>query len=171
VGQLLNSILESWLPTKWLSLLLAATISAAVIVWNNDTALIFLQGLFEKQPKLMVQIATATSILCLGLLLVLHLVLRYYKSLFTPPKPITLKDLQFNILSLVAKYHSQELQATPIKIANDLNMKPDIILANMWQYHNEQFVTFRTGGAKPDIDTSFFLCEKAWEHMKIVKTP
>ena len=48
----------------------------------------------------------------------------------------------------IAKYHSQEIPATPSRIAQDLGIDPEIILAHMWKYHNEQFMTFRNGGKK-----------------------
>ena len=75
----------------------------------------------------------------------------------------------YEILASVAKYRSQNLEATPKRIAADLALDPDIVLAHMWKYHNEQFITFNSGGAKPDINTSFFLSPKAWEFIAIVK--
>lgn len=73
------------------------------------------------------------------------------------------------ILPLIAKYHSQEIPATPRKLAKELEIDEGIMLAHLWKYHNEQYMTFRTGGKQPDLDTSFFLSPKAWELIKIVK--
>lgn len=78
-------------------------------------------------------------------------------------------DIFHNILALIAKYHSQEIPATPKLIATDLALDPEITLAHMWKYHNDQFISFRSGGAKPDINTAFFLSPKAWQCIKIVR--
>ena len=71
------------------------------------------------------------------------------------------------ILRSIAKYHSQELPATPERIAKDINRDPEITLAYMWKYHNDQYITFRTGGDKPGIKTPFFLSPKALEKIEI----
>lgn len=71
------------------------------------------------------------------------------------------------ILIAIAKYHSQEIPATPKLIAKDIDLDPEITLAYMWRYHNEQFMTFRSGGAKPGVETPFFLSPMAMEHIKI----
>ena len=77
-------------------------------------------------------------------------------------------DVFHGILALIAKYHSQEIPATPRRIATDLGLDPEITLAHMWKYHNEQFISFRNDGKRPELDTLFFLSPKAWEHIKVV---
>ena len=76
-----------------------------------------------------------------------------------------------SILSLIAKYHSQNDTATPKRIAADLSLDPEVILAYMWKYHNEQFITFNSinGGGRPDVNTPFFLSPAAWQHIKVVR--
>ncbi len=74
-----------------------------------------------------------------------------------------------NCLALIAKYHSQEIQATPRQLAKDLGIDEGIMLAHLWKYHNEQYMTFCTGGKQPDLNTSYFLSPKAWELIQIVK--
>ena len=74
-----------------------------------------------------------------------------------------------SILILVAKYHSQNIEATPARIAADLSLDPEVTLAYMWKYHNEQFITFPNGGKKPDLNTPFFLSPNAWQHIKVVR--
>lgn len=81
---------------------------------------------------------------------------------------IITQDIFHSILALIVKYHSQEIPATPILIANDLALDPEITLAHMSKYHNEQLISFHSGGAKPDINTAFFLSPKAWQCIKIV---
>ena len=74
-----------------------------------------------------------------------------------------------SILTLIAKYHSQNDAATPKRIAADLTLDPEVTLAHMWKYHNEQFITFTNGGRKPDVNTPFFLSPNAWQHIKVVR--
>ncbi len=78
-------------------------------------------------------------------------------------------DTFHNILALIAKYQSQEVPATPKCIATDLGLDPEVTLAQMWKYHNEQFITFRNDGKKPELDTAFFLNPKAWNHISIAE--
>lgn len=78
------------------------------------------------------------------------------------------RDIFHSILAFVAKYHSQNIEATPTRIAVDLSLDPEVTLAYMWKYHNEQFITFTNGGKKPDLDTPFFLSPNAWHHIKVV---
>lgn len=83
-------------------------------------------------------------------------------------KPTSQDEYPFHvILTSIAKYHSQEIPATPQRIAGDIGLDPEITLAYMWKYHNEQFITFRSGGAKPGIETPFLLSPKAMEHIEI----
>lgn len=81
----------------------------------------------------------------------------------------TKNEVLHNVLSLIAKYQSQEIPVTPRKLAKELEIDEGIMLAHLCKYHNEQYMTFRTGGKKPDLDTSFFLSPKAWELIKIVR--
>jgi len=147
------------------------TLSAAAALGSSDMVATYLQSKMPIQTKLPIHIAVTTTVLSLGLLSVLGLVALHYKSLLSTPKIAKISDLQFNILSLIARYHSQEIPATPKQIAADLNMVPETVLAHMVEYHNDQFITFRNGGKKPETDTAYFLGEKAWQQMKIIKTP
>lgn len=78
-------------------------------------------------------------------------------------------DPLFSILVLIAKNHSQEIPATPKLIATELGLDENAVLAHMRKYHNEQYMTFQTGGAEPKVDTPFFLSPKAWKCIAIVK--
>lgn len=78
-------------------------------------------------------------------------------------------DLRYQILSLVAQYHSQEIPATPVRIARDLELEASDVLSHLNNYHDVQLVTFRNDGRKPEVETAFFLSPKAWEHIKIVR--
>lgn len=78
-------------------------------------------------------------------------------------------DVFHGILSFIAKYHSQNIAATPTLLAAELDLDPEITLAYLWKYHNDQFVTFANGGRKPDINTPFFLSPNAGQHIKVVR--
>ncbi len=165
-----HSILEEWLPTKWSKPIAATTSSLAIAAIFLPK---FLQNVGIQLPEekiLLFRVSGPLVILCVGLFIVLLLVLHHLRSLITPPLKIkNLDDLFIKVLILVATYHSQEIPATPKRIAEDIGFDPEITLAHMWKYHNDQFVTFCSGGAKPDINTSFFLSPKAWQCIKIIK--
>lgn len=165
-----HSILEEWLPTKWSRLIAAATASLVVAAIFLPK---YLQDVGIQLPEkkiLLIRVSVPLAILCVGLFVVLFLVVRHFRSLIIPPLKIEkFDDLFIKVLTLVATYHSQEIPTTPKLIAKDVGLDPEITLAHMLKYHNDQFVTFCSGGAKPDINTSFFLSPKAWQCIKIIK--
>lgn len=83
----------------------------------------------------------------------------------------TLED-QFNrsILLHILKLRGLNQIASPKNIANQMKQGPGIILAHLWKLHNEQFVTFITGGLPPTQDTNFFLSPKAFDIIDIDTT-
>lgn len=168
--KILYSILEEWLPTKWSRVIAASSLSLGIALWTLPQIPISVIELLPEKKELLIRIMATTTILCLGLLFVLHLVVRYYKALLSPLKSKNLDDLLIHVLSCVAKYHSQQIPATPSKIAQDVGIDPEVLLAHMWRYHNDQLVSFYSGGQKPDINTGFFLSPKAWELIRVVKT-
>lgn len=85
------------------------------------------------------------------------------KIILDPGEPLV------SILAVIAKNHSQEIPATPKLIATELGLDENVVLAHMRKYHNEQYMTFRTEGAVPKVDTPFFLSAKAWKSIAIVK--
>ena len=166
----LDSILEEWLPTKWSRLLAGTSLTlAAAFFWIPE----FLQNVgipTSKETALLLRLSLPPALLCVGLFAVLWLVVsHHHSSVQTPSKVENLDDLFIKVLILVAQYHSQEIPATPDLIAKDIGLDPELTLAHMWKYHNEQFITFRSGGAKPDTNTAFFLSPKAWQCTKIVR--
>ena len=86
-----------------------------------------------------------------------------------PTNKIHNKEPFHKILTAIAKYDSQKIPATPIIIAKEINLDPEITLAYMWKYHNDQFISFHTRGEKPGIKTPFFLSPKALNEIKIIK--
>lgn len=165
-----HSILREWLPTK-LSRLIAATTSSLAIagIFLPET----LKSIGIQMPEekiLLFRVSVPLALLCAGMFVVLILVVRHSRSLIvTPSKIEKFDDLFIKVLILVATYHSQEIPATPKRIAEDIGLDPEITLAHMWKYHNDQFITFCSAGAKPNINTSFILSPKAWQCIKIIK--
>ncbi len=167
---LLHSIIEKWLPTKWSRLIAATSLSMAIGAIFLPETLKSIGIQISEEKALLIRISVPLSLLCFGLLSVLYLVVYHSRSLVQVPSKIeNLDDLFIRVLILVAQYHSQEIPATPNLIAKDIGLDPELTLAHMWKYHNEQFITFRSGGAKPDTNTAFFLSPKAWQCIKLVK--
>ena len=77
-------------------------------------------------------------------------------------------DMLVAVLGKIAELHSQEIPATPSRLATDLSIDPEILLAHMWKFHNEQYITYRNDGKRPELDTSFILSPKAWQKIKII---
>lgn len=172
-----ESILEEWLPTKWARRVAAASVTLAGSAFFLPE---FLQKIgipFSEAAALLIRISVPIALLCVGLFAVLALVVQHSHS--SKPSPavnqnseaivLDRADPLLSILSLVARYHSQEEKATPRRIAAELGLDPEITLAHMWKYHNDQYITFRSDGKRPELDTSFFLSPKAWHVIKVVK--
>ena len=114
-----------------------------------------------------------------GTLLVLVLVLHHHRrvrerDISNEADPVNAIEIDradplLAILAVIARNYSQELPTTPRTIAAEIKMNEDIVLAFMWKYHNEQYMTFRSGGAAPTVNTSFFLSPKAWDCIKVAK--
>ena len=79
------------------------------------------------------------------------------------------EDILFKVLARIAELHSQNIPATPTELAPELGIDAELLLAHMWMFHNEQYVTFSNGGMRPEVGTAFFLSPKAWQHIKITK--
>jgi large-conductance mechanosensitive channel len=61
--------------------------------------------------------------------------------------------------------------ASPKSIAAQMNHDVNIVFAHLNKFHNEQYVTFQTGGLPPTVDTDFFLSPKAFEIIKLLEPP
>jgi len=167
---MMHSILEEWLPTKWSRLIAGSSLSLALGAIFLPETLKSIGIKIAEETALLIRISIPLALLCFGLLAVLFLVVRHSRSLvLTPSRLENLDDIFIKVLILVAQFHSQEIPATPNLIAKEIGLDPELTLAHMWKYHNEQFITFRSGGAKPDINTAFFLSPKAWQCIRLIK--
>jgi hypothetical protein len=169
----LTDIVKSALPTKWSQWIAGLSMPLLPTSFFFPEFLQKLNMPVSAQVELPVRVAATSTTGLLATLLVLVLVLHHYRSFVVPNLPnehaFGSTDLLLSVLVIVAKLHSQNIGATPTRIAADLGLDPELTLAYMWKYHNEQFITFANGGKKPDLNTSFFLSPKAWQHIKVVR--
>lgn len=171
----LAEILKSALPTKW-SQWIAGLSTPLLPV--SFFLLEFLQKLnisVTTQAELPLRVAATATTGFLATFLVLVLVLHHYRPTVAPrvSKEIVLDpgNPLLSILALVAKCHSQNIAATPTFISAELGLDPELTLAHVWKYHNEQFITFNSanGGGRPDVNTPFFLSPAAWQRIEVVR--
>lgn len=174
---ILDEILKDWLPVRSARWAAGATLALTAASFGLPEFLQKFDISFAREGTLLLRVAAPLAMLLIGTLTILGFVLRYLHSLVPAESTshgsndITLNRAEplLSILALVAKYHSQEIPATPRGIASDLAMDAELTLAFMWKYHNEKFFTFRNDGKKPELDTPFFLSPKAWDVIKIVE--
>lgn len=78
---------------------------------------------------------------------------------------------QFNqsILLNILKFRGLNQIASPKNIATQMEQDTGIILAHLNKLHNDQYVTYQTGGLPPTAATDFFLSPKAFEIIRIEK--
>jgi hypothetical protein len=170
--------LKELLPTRGARLTATATVALVIAAFGLPEALSKFGVSFPSVGGAFAAIAAPALVLAFGSLVVLALVLRHYRngqfgtgSTPTSTRPIELDpvDPLASLLAVIAKNYSQELPTTPHHIAKEIGMDEGVVLAHLWKYHNEQYVTFRTGGAQPSIDTTFFLSPKAWECITVAR--
>lgn len=80
---------------------------------------------------------------------------------------------QFNrsILLQILKLRGLNQIASPKNIAAEINQDVEIIFAHLVKLHNDQYVTFTTGGLPPTHDTDFSLGPKAFEIINLSTLP
>ncbi len=171
-----DEVLVEWLPSRAARWVAAGTLALAAASFGLPEFFEKLEVPLARDAKLLIRVSAPLALALIGTLLVLALVLWYLHSAPRVASRNGDSEISFDradplasILALIAKYHSQEIPATPRRIAADLAMDPDVTLAFMWKYHNEQLFTFRNDGKRPELDTAFFLSPKAWDVIKIVK--
>ncbi|MFT6217398.1 MAG: hypothetical protein ACJA2Y_000647 [Cycloclasticus pugetii] len=79
-------------------------------------------------------------------------------------------DILHHVLSFIAKHQTLEQPTSPSVIAKSIGVEPNVLLAHMVKFHNEQLITFRNGGKQPELNTSFILSPKAWQHISITNS-
>ena len=169
----LTEIVKDALPTKRTQWIAGLSIPLLPVSFFLPEFLLTLNMPVASQVALPLRIAATATTGLLATLLVLVFVLHHYRSFVAPlvSKEILLDPGSplLSVLALIAKYHSQNIEATPVRIAADLGLDPEVTLAYMWKYHNEQFISFNSGGGKPDVNTPFFLSPSAWQYIKVVR--
>ena len=85
------------------------------------------------------------------------------KQINQTQEEVMLEQIIFHILKLRGANET----ASPKRIAALMHQDTGVINAYMWKLHNEQYMTFKTGGATPTVDTDFFLSPKAFDIVKL----
>lgn len=167
--KIIDSVLAEWLPTLWARSIAALTISLS-------PSSLFLPDLLQsvglklsEKIALLIRWTAPPTILFAGTFFVLILVVRYSRSSQQPQEKsktheqILLEKIICNILKLRG---ANEI-ASPTNISALMQQDTGVIHALMLQFHNEQYMTFQTGGAMPSVDTDFFLSPKAFDIVKL----
>lgn len=172
----LDEILKALLPTKPSRWAAAGTIALAAGSFGAPEIFATLGAPVPGQADLLLRWAATATVLWVGTLVVLVLVLRYLRKISLNPNSAFLQRVTLDrgepllsILATIARNHSQEMETTPRVMAAALAIDENVVLAHMRKYHNEQYMTFRTGGLQPGVETPFFLSPKAWERVTIAR--
>ena len=80
---------------------------------------------------------------------------------------ITPNMLDLAILVQVIRCRALNQVASPVSIAKTIGSEPDIVLAYLNKLHNDQQVTYITGGKTPTVDTDFFICPQGLERISL----
>ncbi|RZB30519.1 MAG: hypothetical protein SRB1_02799 [Desulfobacteraceae bacterium Eth-SRB1] len=72
-------------------------------------------------------------------------------------------QIDYSILLQTLKLRGLNKIASPQNIATQIKQDTEIVFAHLKKLHNDQYVTFQTGGNPPTSDTDFFLSPKAFE--------
>jgi len=168
---------------KALSILTAIALAVGSAIWNFDLPKLVPTGTMPPLTQWQLRILLTLILIPMWLLSLLAVTLFSYKKEIKaktnkqPDEKIetnkkeNLED-QFNrsILLHILKLRSLNQIASPKNIAAKMKQDAGIILAHLNKLHNDQYVTFQTGGLPPTLDTDFFLSPKAFEIIRIDDT-
>lgn len=74
-------------------------------------------------------------------------------------------NIEIAILTQIIKLRALNQTANPVVIAKNISSEAQIVLANLNKLHNEQQVTYTTGGKPPTIETDFFISPKGLDRV------
>jgi hypothetical protein len=80
------------------------------------------------------------------------------------------EQLTYELLSNILFLRGINEAASPSNIADRMNLDPGTVLERLNIIHDDQVVTFQSGGLPPDFNTNFFLSEKAFQIISINDT-
>ncbi len=168
--------IKEYLPTttsKIMAALMFTVVPSSVLLYD------FLKKIGIEMAylaKLEVRILTSVALLSFFLIIILvDLIIFIQKKLQNKKdeelesnsEAITPKMLELAILAQIIKYRALNQSASPGSIAKIIDSEPDIVLAYLNKLHNDQQVTFITGGKTPTVDTDFFICPKGLERISL----
>jgi hypothetical protein len=169
-----------WLPReikKAGAVILTILIAGLTGVWTYLEKVLPIHTKQELPTVYLIQLISSFTIIIVALLIFIAILLIRrnkspdinHTSMHQPHEKETLKqtqsfeDLNRQILLQILKFRAMNQIASPRNIAPQLKQDVSIILAHLNKLHNEQYVTFHTGGMPPSEDTDFFLSPKAFD--------
>lgn len=123
-----------------------------------------------------VRIAVALALLSLFLIIIVVNLLKFQQktsqkeqleTIESNNETITPNMLELSILAQVIKFRALNQSSSPVSIAKTIGSEPGIVLAHLNKLHNEQQVTYITGGNPPTVETDFFICPKGLEKISL----
>lgn len=170
----MNEIIKEYLPTN------TAKILTALVLTSVPSSL-FLYDFLKKigieishlaKPEIRILI-TLSLLSLLFLLLIVHLLHfnKTSKSNSDQPEIESATDvaasynIEISILTQIIKLRALNQTANPAVIAKNISSEAQIVLANLNKLHNEQQVTYITGGKPPTIETDFFISPKGLDRV------
>ena len=163
--------------------LLSVTTTAVAIgggIWNFDLLKLVPTGILPPPTQWQIRILLTLILIPAWLLSLLAITILSYRKA-TPKEPDTQShekkeankketfedQFKWSILLHIMKLRGLNQTASPQNIANQMKQDADIVLGYLKNLHNDQFVTFQTGGLPPTLETNFFLSPKTFEIIDI----
>lgn len=159
------------------TIILTPTIVLLGFVWSYLEKVLPIKSKQELETIYLIQIISTAIIILFALsAFVAFLLLRTKKEIkkenekqmgITAIKQNPEEQFTYEILYHILQIKGFNQLATPRTLVSAIDSKPEVILERLNKLHNEQYVTFQTGGKPPTLDTDFFLSPKAFEIIKI----
>jgi hypothetical protein len=164
---------------KTIGTILSATGLLLGFIWTYLEKVIPISSKQELSTIYLIQIISSAIIIIVALL---SLVILLAWHIWISPKAIAPVDLNkyksserqtpeeqftYKILFHILQIKSFNQLATPRTLASAIDSEPETILDRLNNLHNEQYVTYQSGGKTPTVDTDFFLSPKAFEIINI----
>jgi hypothetical protein len=182
----LNEILRDFLPTKISRVIVAISLPLVPFsIFLHESLKSIGVDDVEQLARTEVRLLLGSSVLCLLLLslsinLLNHINKTKIKNRETKSNKGNLgkfiktgktNNLDQMILETILQLRGMNEVASPKRIAELMNNDMGVVHAHLNKLHNDQYVTFITGGKQPTHETDFFLNPKAIESIKLQNSP
>jgi multisubunit Na+/H+ antiporter MnhC subunit len=157
------------------TIILGVSIPLLVFVWSYLEKVLPIKSKQELETIYLVQLIFTVTIILLALLaFIVFLIIRKKEinnignsksneKKDTNEKQSLEYQIDYSILLQILKLRGLNEIASPQNIATQIKQDTEIVFAHLKKLHNDQYVTFQTGGKPPTSDTDFFLSPKAFE--------